>query len=111
MASALPLKEIRTLLNRPGEEIDQRLRAAKNHGVDLSRIETGYIVELEGNIEKNAEGELEFVGSATTGIKALPDNLSPVDLDAESAFGKTWGRRGESDVYMRFWFRIRPTAK
>lgn len=107
MASGLPLKEIRTLLNKPGEEIDERWKAMQRRGVDVSRVETGYIVELVGNLEKTAEGEIEFVGTASTGVKVLPPEVMPVDIDAEGGISKRWTRRGKGDVFLQFWLKIK----
>ena len=100
MPSGLPLKEIKTLLNKPGEELDERFRA-------LGANETasgGYIVELDGNLEKDADGELKFTGAVET-TTFIPDTVTPLDGSASSSYKKTWERKGKGDVYMSFWFR------
>ena len=100
MPSGLPLKEIKTLLNKPGEELDERFRAL---GAD-EVVSGGYIVELDGNLEKDASGEVNFVGTVETSpLPQIVDGITGADLSG--GYQKGWTRRGKGDVYMSFWFR------
>lgn len=99
MTSGLPLKEIKVLLNRPGEELDERF----NRLTDLDLARGGYMVELDGNLTKNAQGEVEFSGTAHT--ITLP--TEPIGGELGGGYKKSWGKKGKGDVHMMFWFEMR----
>jgi hypothetical protein len=98
MPSGLPLKEIRTLLNKPGEELDERLKALPPEAT----AKGGYVVELDGNLEKGADNEIKFTGTAHT--ITLP--ADPVGGNVSTGWEKRWEKKGKGDVYMSFWFSV-----
>lgn len=102
MTSGLPLREIRTLLNKPGEEIDERVKKLASIDTLSGQIDAGYIVELDGNIEKDSDSELVLVGSVTT----IPLPNVPAQIEADPQYQKRSSRRGRGDVFLQFWLRV-----
>jgi hypothetical protein len=100
MPSGLPLKEIRTLLNKPGEELDERLKALPPEAT----AKGGYVVELDGNLEKDAGGEVVFAGSVET--LPIPLEISAASAQISTGHQREWKRKGKGDVYMSFWFTV-----
>ena len=98
MPSGLPLKEIKVLLNKPGEELDERLAKLP----EGAKCKGGYQVELDGNLEKNANGELEFFGKAKT--ITLP--TEPIGAEVWGKYSRERQRTGKSDVSLSFWFTV-----